>query len=226
MRMVDSLRRILSSELSSKSIPSIGSVGRYAISPSVDVVGWDEDSTRFFRNAFHEMGVRSVMPRMMSELWGQGYVYAMVGHICPDCGMDVSSSPGGSCRHPNIRFDRALIIGGPAIAFTGAGVFVRSLSQIRELADGDETLSSFVDSMLSAPSGVVGVWKDQAIRIDPRTVCCVGDPGWEGCGEAECRRLVEDWIGSLMSRAASARGLQLGRESAQIVWGRPQGAVD
>jgi len=161
-----------------------------------------------------------VLPRMMSELWGQGYVHAMVGHICPDCGMDISSSSGGSCRHPNIRFDRALIIGGPAIAFTGAGVFVRSLSQIRELAEGDEMLSAFVDSMLSAPSGVVGVWKDQAIRIDPRTVCCVGYPGWEGYGEAGCRRLVEDWVESLMLRAASVRGLTIWGDRPRVVWGK------
>ena len=223
MRIADSLRRMLSSELPYRSIRRIGSVETYAVSPRVGIAGPDEASTEFFMGILNEVAVHHVLPRMMWEIRQSGSSCVMVGQMCPDCGLELTHHPGGPCQHRNLRFDRALLLSGPAVAFTGAGVFIRSLKQITTMADGDPGLRETVDDIVMSGGDVVEFWKEQPIKIDPDTVSIVGDPTYskdvDWYGDADRRMLVEDWVKSICRRAAKMRGMSFDEEAIRVTWG-------
>lgn len=223
MKVSDLLRRMLSSELPSRSIKDIRSVGLYAVSPRIGVVGPDEASTEFFECILREVAVHNVLPRMLWEIERSGSSCVMVGQMCPDCGMDLTHHLGGPCLHRNLRFDRALLLSEPAVAFTGAGVFIRSLRQIRTLAGGDPALRETVDEIITSGGDIVEFWKDQPIKIDPDTVSIVGDPTYsrdtDRYGEADRRLLVEDWVKGICRWAAIVRGVPFDEEAIIVTWG-------
>lgn len=223
MKIADSLRRMLSSELPSRSIKDIKSVGLYAVSPRLGVVGPDEASTEFFDGVMREVEIHHVLPRMLWEINRSGSSCVMVGQACPDCGMDMVHRSGGPCLHRNLRFDRALLLSGPAVAFTGAGVFIRSLRQITEMAGGDPALRETVEGIVTSGGDIVEFWKEQPIKIDPDTVTVVGDPTYsrdtDWYGDADRRLLVEDWVKGVCRRAAIVRGVPFDEEAIRVTWG-------
>lgn len=219
MKAIDSLRRLFSAELSPRTIPTIGSVDRYALSSRI-VVSGANDVVQIVRSTIEEAGVHDVLPRVMWEIREHGSSCVMVGTRCPRC--DGGGRPSSPCGHVEVSLDRALVLSGPLVLFTRAGVFIRSLREIEAIVAGDPDAADVVRSMIESGGGVVEGWMDDPIRIDPDTVSTIGDPTYassEGGTDADRRALVESWIVDLSRRSADLRGIPFVADGIQISWG-------